>query len=112
MAMDIKAPLEKYSNITNVDIDLDKIKQSICLIMKSGIDYEFRTTVVKSQLTLDDFDKIALLINGAKKYYLQKFAAKSDILDNSLKNEKTYTNEEFCQIISRLKNHIETVDFR
>lgn len=112
IAMDIKAPLEKYSNITNVNIDLDKIKQSIYLIMKSGIDYEFRTTVVKSQLTLDDFDKIALLINGAKKYYLQKFTAKSDILDNSLKNEKTYTNEEFCQIISRLKNHIETVDFR
>ena len=84
-------------------IELDELSES------SMLDDE---PVLKKDNGMDDFDKIALLINGVKKYYLQKFAAKSDILDNSLKNEKTYTNEEFCQIISRLKNHIETVDFR
>ena len=56
-AMDIKAPLDKYSFVTNVDIDTDKIVKSIDLIMKSNIPYEFRTTVMKSQLSYEDFEK-------------------------------------------------------
>ncbi len=45
--MDIKAPFEKYDELSGIESDIDKIKQSIRVIMISGIDYEFRTTVVK-----------------------------------------------------------------
>ena len=55
IAMDIKAPLEKYKNIVGVNIDTQTIKSSIDIIMNSNVDYEFRTTVVKSQLSIDDF---------------------------------------------------------
>ena len=111
IAMDIKAPLEKYSEITNVKINTENIRKSIVLIMNSGVDYEFRTTVVKSQLSFDDFESIGKLLNGAKRYYLQKFVA-SKIYDEKLKNETTYTNEEFTQICTGLKKYIEQVDFR
>ena len=73
IAMDIKAPLEKYKSIVGVGIDTDKIKQSIEIIMNSGIEYEFRTTVVKSLLSFDDILKMGEMIKGADKYYLQKF---------------------------------------
>ena len=111
-AMDIKAPLDKYSFVTNVDIDTDKIVKSIDLIMKSNIPYEFRTTVMKSQLSYEDFEKIGELIKGADKYYLQKFEAKTEILDETLKNEITYSNDEFKDIIEILKKSIKFVELR
>ncbi|MBE7704517.1 MAG: anaerobic ribonucleoside-triphosphate reductase activating protein [Cyanobacteria bacterium SIG29] len=112
VAMDIKAPLAKYSQITKKDIDTNKISQSIDLIMNSNIDYEFRTTVLKSQLNYDDFKEISKLIKGAKKYYLQKFEAKTEINDETLKKETSYSNEEFKEIIEILKQNINFVELR
>lgn len=111
VAMDIKAPLEKYSKITGVNVNIENIKESIDLIMNSGIDYEFRTTVVKSQLSTDDFVKISETIKGAKKYYLQKFRAEK-VLDNDFKKEITYTEGEFAEIIASIKCNIEKVELR
>lgn len=111
IAMDIKAPFEKYTNITRRFMDIEKIKKSIKIIMNSGVDYEFRTTVVRSQLSIEDLIKISENIKGAKKYYLQKFVAK-DILDKKLKNEKTYSDTEFYEIARTLEKNIEKVGVR
>lgn len=111
IAMDIKAPLEKYHEITAVHIQLENIRKSINLIMNSNIDYEFRTTVVRSQLSQYDFEKIGDLINGAKQYYLQKFEP-SKTLDSSFNNAKTYTDEEFSYIIAKLKFKVKQVFLR
>lgn len=105
VAMDIKAPLEKYSQIVNVDVDTSKILKSIEVLKNGGVDYEFRTTVVKSQLSFEDFEKIGQLIQGVPRYYLQRFEA-SKILDKSLENEKTYSTEEFKRIIDILKSYV------
>lgn len=111
VAMDIKAPLEKYEKITHSNVDIDKIKKSINLIISSNIDYEFRTTVLSSQLLFEDFNSIGNLICGAKKYYLQKFIP-SKILDESLMNEKTYSDDELQKICNSLKKYIAEVDYR
>ena len=111
IAMDIKAPLSKYKNIVNIDINLENIQKSIDLIMNSNIDYEFRTTVIKSQLNYNDFEEIGKLINGANRYYLQKFVP-SKILDNNLINEKTYTDENFKEIKNFLNKYISNVYIR
>lgn len=111
IAMDIKAPLYKYKNITKVNIDTEKIKDSINIIMNSGVEYEFRTTVVKSQLDKKDFEAIGELIKGAEKYYLQKFVP-SKILDPNLISEKTYSDNEFCEIIKILSNDIKSIMLR
>lgn len=105
VAMDIKAPLEKYSEITNIEVDVEKIKESINLLKNSKIPYEFRTTVMKSQLNYDDFRNIGELIKGTKNYFLQKFEAKTQINDETLKNEVSYSNEDFKEIIEILKEY-------
>lgn len=110
IAMDIKAPLDKYEEIINIKNSYD-IKNSINIIMNSNTEYEFRTTVLKKLLTIDDFEKIGDLITGAKKYYVQKFVS-TKILDKTLENELNYTNEEFDRIINLLKNKIEFVGLR
>lgn len=112
IAMDIKSPLDKYSKITNSEVNTEKIQRSIKLILNSNIDYEFRTTVISSQLTINDFEKIAKLLKGAKKYYLQKFNSKNKILDETLIDEKTFTDVQFQKAIDILKYTIPTVELR
>ncbi len=77
IAMDIKAPLieKKYSNAAGVKIEknLDKIRQSIELLKKSNMDYEFRTTVVPTLHTEDDIKQICYTLKGCQKFFLQKF---------------------------------------
>ena len=111
IAMDIKAPLEKYSEITKTKVNTENILKSINLIMNSSIDYEFRTTIIKSMLSFEDFDKIGQLISGAKKYYLQKFVP-SNIYDKNLINAETYSEEEFKKICKNLEKYVKFVDFR
>ena len=111
IAMDIKAPIEKYNKITNSIIPTDKIITSINLIMNSGINYEFRTTVVKSQLNIEDFEKIGNLIKGAKKYYLQKFVP-TKTLNPTFLTEQTYNDEDFKRIIDILACKISLVEVR
>ncbi|MFZ5588163.1 MAG: anaerobic ribonucleoside-triphosphate reductase activating protein [Pseudomonadota bacterium] len=94
IAMDIKAPLEKYQKVINVEIDINNIVRSIRLIMHSGIDYEFRTTIVKSQLGKDDIVDIAKLIQGAHLYALQKFVP-DKVLDAQFLGKTTYSDVEF-----------------
>ncbi len=81
IAMDIKNCEEKYSLTTGItDIDMSKIKESINFITNCGIDYEFRTTVVKELHTPTDIEAIGLLIKDAKKYYLQTFIDSGDLI--------------------------------
>jgi len=74
IAMDIKAPLDhKYEQATGARVDLGKIRESIKFIMNSGLDYEFRTTVIPNLLGESEIAEIAKTIAGAKKYALQQF---------------------------------------
>ena len=106
-----RSTLEKYHKITGTIIKQENIEKSIKLIMNSGLEYEFRTTVIKSQLSFDDFKNIAELINGAEKYYLQKFVP-SKIYNQALMGEKSYSNKEFEEIIQILKEKIKYVELR
>lgn len=73
IAMDIKGPLWKYSAIVSRPVNLDAIKDSVRLIIDSGLKHEFRTTVVKELLAVDDFNEIGQLVSGAERFALQKF---------------------------------------
>jgi len=77
IAMDVKAPLAKYSFVAGADVDTENIKRSIDVIMRSGLDYQFRTTVGKSFLNLEDLRQICGLIRGARNYVIQKFVPPS-----------------------------------
>jgi len=106
IAMDVKAPLEKYEKVVRAKVDKQKIKEAISLIMNSHIDYEFRTTVTKSILTKEDIIDIAKTIKGSKLYVLQKFIH-SKILDPSLaKRAKTFSDAELEAIRSEAEKYV------
>ncbi len=93
IAMDIKASLDKYHQAIKTKIDTRKILDSIRLTMDSGLDYEFRTTVVKALFEKDDFYKIGQLIENSRLYVLQKFVP-SKTLDATFLDMKSCTDEE------------------
>jgi pyruvate formate lyase activating enzyme len=111
IAMDIKAPLEKYEKIVNVPIDSESLKESIEIILHSEIPYEFRTTVVQSQLEEKDIINIAKLISGAQNYVLQNFAP-AKTLDTLFLKEKSHPDEIFQKIKKRLEHEIPCVTIR
>lgn len=74
VSMDIKAPPKKYAQLTGMkSIDLDRIQTSIALIRESGLLYEFRTTVIRDWLTVEDIAVIADWLAGVECYVLQQF---------------------------------------
>ena len=111
IAMDIKAPLYKYNRTTLTSIDTERIVESIHLIMNSGIDYEFRTTVVRSLLSRDDFPKIGEMIKSAKLFVLQEFRP-TKTLDPDFLKETSYTKRELEEISISLKELVSKVIIR
>jgi len=113
IAMDVKAPLRKYREVIRVeDFDVGNIVRSIHIIMSSGVDYEFRTTVVREQLTPEDILEIGRLIKGAERYALQKFMVTDTLLDPSFKEKHTYTEEELEGMAEKLREYIKEVIVR
>jgi pyruvate formate lyase activating enzyme len=64
IAMDIKAPLDKYALITGVDANATILRRSMDLIRQSGVEYEFRTTYDTEVLTDADIASISQLTQG------------------------------------------------
>lgn len=102
IAMDIKAPFKKYDIVTGAKENIDSIKQSIQIIKESGVEYEFRTTVWKELLYLEDIIAIAKEIKGSKKYFVQNFKDSETVIVG--KNKLTpYKNEELNIISDVIK---------
>ena len=74
VAMDVKNSPEKYALTVGVEsVDMGKILKSMQLLKDSGVDYEFRTTIIKEFHTAEDMQKIAYLVSGAPRYFMQKY---------------------------------------
>jgi pyruvate formate lyase activating enzyme len=101
VAMDIKAPQERYAEVTKTKTDPQRIRRSISLIMGSGVDYEFRTTAVKSLLDPADIEEIGRLIPGAKRFVLQKFVP-TKTLDRDYLGKQSYSDGELKAIVEKL----------
>ena len=105
LAMDIKAQLikEKYEKAAGVKVDLKKIKKSIEIIKNSGIDYEFRTTVVPGIHTKKDIMQIAKDIGPARAYFLQNFQPGKNI-KQEFGMIRPYSKEFFLKIIKNISH--------
>ena len=100
-AMDVKSDKENYDKASGVKVDLKKIEESIKTIINSGIDYEFRITLVPTLHNKKIVENIARWLselegnkNKIKKFVLQKFQVKDDLLDKKFENIKPFKDEE------------------
>ena len=81
VAMDIKNSREQYGVTVGIpDFDVTPIEQSVALLKNSGVDFEFRTTVVKEFHTAQDIVSIGQWLAGSPRYYLQQFVDSGDLV--------------------------------
>jgi pyruvate formate lyase activating enzyme len=111
VAMDVKGPLERYGELAGTKIPSKDIQSSIQTIMDSGVPYEFRTTVVDGMLGNGDFEKLAGLMKGARRYVLQSFIP-SKPLDPSFLERSAPSAERLVAIKASLEGHIQDVVIR
>ena len=94
-AMDVKTSLDKYGQLTIAACDTARIRESIRLIIDSGIPYQLRTTLVKGFCSQKDLGEIRLLIGEANNYVLQPFVRSVKMIDPALMDQEQYSSREF-----------------
>ncbi len=105
VAMDLKAPLnEKYDDLAGVSVDLGRIKSSIEILETSGVEHEFRTTVVPILLTAQDIEAMAAYIGGTRKFALQQFRPEHT-LDANLSVIKPYSKAAILGMAENAKQY-------
>ena len=108
VAMDIKNSPKEYPRTTgNLVVNMDLIKQSINIIEASGVDYEFRTTLVKEFHTEKSIKEMGEFIKGAKKLYLQKFVDREGCIKKGLHEIPLEEAIKFKEILSEYVSDVE-----
>ena len=111
-AVDYKAPLKKYKNITKRDLKENEFLESLKLILTSGIDYELRTTIHSDLHSKEDIEEMIRELKklGVKNYYLQKFVKAPKTLEDL---KETTQNKSLVEMgLHQLKGNFENFGIR
>ena len=80
VAMDIKSSQSAYGLACGTDVNIDDVKKSVEIIKSSGVEHEFRTTVVKGIHTAADIAECAAWVGEGESYFLQCYKESDDII--------------------------------
>jgi len=109
VALDVKAPLnkERYKAASGMNTAsfLEKIGETIQILLNDTVDYEFRTTLVPTLHQIEDIEKICQSIRGCKKYALQNFRSGVETIDPRFQSLKPFSRaqlEDFLYAAKKL----------
>jgi len=110
IAMDIKNNFMNYESASGVqNNNIENIKKSIEIIENSGIEHEFRTTVVKEIHNEKMLENICEFIGKNEKYYIQNFVDNENVLKTGL---TSFEKIELQEIVNKLKNTYPNIEVR
>jgi len=109
VAVDVKTSPEKYGLLGARDAE--RLLESIHIVMDSGVDYEFRNTVVPGIVEIDDIQRIGRLIDGAKRFVFQQFRP-GDTLDKAFNNVKPYSEDTIMKFSRVMEKYVSEVILR
>lgn len=99
VSMDVKAPLRRfsYSRAAGLAVNLALVLESIELLKRGNVEYEFRLTVVPGLHGEEDIRSLGNDLKAGKRFILQNFNPQ-DPLDPLLKNTLPYDRESLKEI--------------
>lgn len=110
VAMDIKNQPEKYPLTVGVSVfDIAPVQESVQLLARSGVDYEFRTTAVREFHTAEDFLAIGRWLEGAPRYFIQNFVDSGNLVGTGCHG---FSPQELQAFAALLQPFFSTVDVR
>ena len=105
VAMDIKNSPDKYAETVGIPgFDISKIRRSIEIIRSSGVDYEFRTTVVSPLHSIESIAGAAEMVKGAPRYFLQNFVDSGNLINGE--GMSALPEEELEKALAKAKDFI------
>lgn len=111
IAMDIKGSLDRYSEIVHEKVNIEKISESIDIIMNSAVDYEFRTTIHKEILNIRDLFEIVERIKGAERYSIQNIKKTGPVLMDEAAYT-AFTRDELDHMKEELNDYVKELNIR
>lgn len=110
VAMDIKNSKERYAETVGVEnFDISPVEESVEFLKSGAVDYEFRTTVVRELHTEEDIERLAQWIQGAARYYLQRFKDSGNLIREGF----TEPSIDFMENLQKIaQKYIEKVELR
>jgi len=110
IAMDIKNSPGEYALTVGVrDFEISPVIESMDILRRGNVPYEFRTTVVRDFHTYEDLLEITKWISGTEKYFLQRFIDSKTVLHRGLRE---YSDTEIHQFVQKLKQIHPFVELR
>jgi pyruvate formate lyase activating enzyme len=88
-AMDVKAPLPLYKLVSGSDIDTALILQSMDVIRRAGVTYEFRSTFFDALLSVNDLTRMRELLKPGDKFTIQECRYGNNLVELSKPNQQT-----------------------
>jgi len=110
-AMDVKTSLAAYQALVGSLVRPENIKRSIDIIKRSGVDYEFRTTLIKEAHSAIILEELCSLIAGAKRWYLQTFRPEHT-LRPEFANYHAFSPEDMKGIAEQIRGKVGEVAMR
>ncbi len=114
VSMDIKTSLDRYPLVVSQKFDVQKIRDSIQLVMKHAPAYEFRTTCSRPFIIPSILDDIGKMVSGAQRYILAKCSRNVKVLDsNFLKSDNHFfSDKEMKELKMVIEPYVKTVIVR
>lgn len=102
VAMDIKSSKEGYGSAVGIDnYNTSKIEESVEILKKCKVDFEFRTTVVRELHSKEDFEAIGKWLRGDSKIFLQTFLDSGDLIGSGYSAHSKEDMESFAEILKK-----------
>lgn len=123
LTLDIKAELvpESYRRASGIKTDLEAIKKSTALLLSSGLDFEFRTTVVPGIHAREDLVRLAKQLKAmvrqfstagfSPRWFLQQFRPEN-CLDPAFEKTRPYDPQVLEKILIAVKKHFPQTELR
>ena len=109
VAMDIKnSPARYRETCGGVDI-LDAVRESVALLMQSGIAYEFRTTAVHPLHSPAELREIGAWLHGAQRFFVQQFIDSGDLVGSGI---TPLSAKEMADLLEAIRPDIPTAAIR
>lgn len=100
VAMDIKNSKARYGETVGAaDFDVAPIEESINILRKGKVPFEFRTTVVRELHTAEDIAEIGRWLRGDEKFFLQTFEDSGDLIGSGYSAHDAETMKLFLEIL-------------
>jgi pyruvate formate lyase activating enzyme len=112
VALDVKASPERYEKLIKTEGVVAKIRAARDLIMQSGVEYEFRTTLVKELVSEKEWGSILNFVCGAEKFFLQNFENKTNCLDPQFRYYHGFLRKELEAMCAKARNYVRECGIR